>query len=63
MADNKLSWSELRRLLMERASVSEKDATAFMNGLQSQLIEALKTDKQVRITGLGTFRLQPVSSR
>lgn len=63
MADNKLSWSELRRLLMERASVSEKDATAFMNGLQSQLIEALKTDKQVRINGLGTFRLQPVASR
>jgi len=63
MADNKLSWTELRRVLMDRAGVSEKDATGFLNAFQSQLIEALKQDKQARINGLGTFRLQPVAAR
>ena len=63
MADNKLSWTELRRVLMDRAGVSEKDATGFLNAFQSQLIEALKQDKQARINGLGTFRLQPVAAQ
>lgn len=63
MAEDKLIWSELRRALMTRASVSEKDATSFLNAFQTQLIEALKEDKQVKINGLGTFRLQPVAPR
>ena len=63
MAENKLIWSELRRTLAERANVSEKDATSFLNAFQSQIVEALKQDKQVKINGLGTFRLQPVAAR
>ena len=63
MAEDRLSWSELRRLLTERTNISEKEVGAFMNGLQSQLVEALKQDKQVRLNGLGTFRLQPVAAR
>ena len=63
MAEDRLSWSELRRLLAERTNMSDKEVSAFMSGLQSQLVEALKQDKQVRINGLGTFRLQPVAAR
>ena len=63
MADNKLSWSELRRTLMTRAGVSEKEANAFLNAFQSQLVEALKQDKQVKVNGLGTFKLQGVAPR
>ena len=63
MAESKLSWSELRRALMVRAGVSEKDATAFLNAFQSQLVEALKKDKQVKVNGLGTFKLQGVAPR
>ena len=63
MAENKLSWTELRRALAIRAGVSEKEANLFLTALNSQLIEALKTDKQVKINGLGIFRLQGVAPR
>jgi nucleoid DNA-binding protein len=63
MADNKLSWTELRRTLASRADVSEKEANAFLNAFNTQLIEALKQDKQLKINGLGTFRLQAVAAR
>ncbi|MBQ3914396.1 MAG: HU family DNA-binding protein [Paludibacteraceae bacterium] len=59
----KLSWSELRRALAVRAGVSEKTAGAFLNGLVNQLINGLKSDKQVKINGLGTFKLQAVAPR
>ena len=63
MAENKLSWTELRRALATRAGVSEKEANLFLNAFNAQLIEALKVDKQVKINGLGIFRLQAVASR
>ena len=63
MAENKLSWSELRRALAARAGVSEKEANAFLNAFQTQLVEALKQDKQVKVNGLGTFKLQAVAPR
>lgn len=62
MAD-KLSWTELRRALASRTGVSEKKAGAFLNAFQGQLLEALKTDKQVKINGLGTFKVQAVAPR
>ena len=63
MADTKLSWTELRRALAARAGVKEAEANAFLNALNAQIIEALKTDKQVKINGLGTFKLQSVAPR
>ena len=62
MAD-KLSWTELRRALASRAGVTEKVAGTFLNALAEQLKEGLRTDKQVKINGLGTFRLQAVAPR
>ena len=62
MAD-KLSWTELRRALAIRAGVSEKKAGAFLQAFQVQLVEALKQDKQVKINGLGTFKLQSIAPR
>lgn len=59
----KLIWSELRRVLAARADVSEKDANAFLTALNAQIIEALKRDKQIKINGLGTFKLQAVAPR
>lgn len=63
MTDNKLSWTELRRALANRAGVTEKEANAFLSAFNAQLIEALKKDKQVKINGLGMFRLQTVAAR
>lgn len=62
MAD-KLSWTELRRALASRAGVTEKVAGTFLNALAEQLKEGLRTDKQVKINGLGTFKLQAVAPR
>ena len=59
----KLSWTESRRALSTRADVSEKDANAFLTAFSSQLIEALKSDKLVKINGLGIFKLQAVAPR
>ena len=59
----KMSWTELRKQLAKRAGVSEKEAGAFWNAFNSQLVEALKRDKQVKINGLGTFKLQAVAPR
>ena len=63
MADNKLSWTELRRALANRAGVTEKEANLFLNAFNAQLVEALKNDKQVKINGLGIFRLQTIAPR
>jgi len=59
----KLIWSELRRMLATRADVSEKEANAFLTALNAHVIDALKRDKQVKINGLGTFKLQAVAPR
>ena len=59
----KLIWTELRRSLATRAGVSDKVAGSFLSSFNAQLIEALKTDKQVKVNGLGTFKLQAVSAR
>ena len=59
----KLSWSELRRAIATRAGVNEKTAGVFLNALTSQLLEGLRTDKAVKINGLGTFKLQAVAPR
>ena len=59
----KLIWSELRRMLATRADVSEKDANTFLTALNAHIIDALKRDKQVKINGLGTFKLQAVAPR
>lgn len=59
----KLIWSEMRRMLATRADVSEKDANTFLTALNAHIIDALKRDKQVKINGLGTFKLQAVAPR
>ena len=62
MAD-KLSWTELRKALASRAGASEREARAFLEALNTHIIEGLKQDKQVKINGIGTFRLQTVAPR
>ena len=63
MAENRLSWTELRRALADRAGVTEKEANAFLSAFNAQLIEGLKSDKLVKVNGLGSFKLQAVAPR
>ena len=62
MAD-KLSSTDLRRAVMARTGASEKEVALFHNALKEQIIAALRQDNQVKINGLGTFRLQAMSPR
>lgn len=62
MAD-KLSSTDLRRAVMARTGASEKEVALFHNALKEQIIAVLRQDNQVKINGLGTFRLQAISPR
>ena len=63
MANDKLTWTELRKAVAEYANTSEQEAGQFLNALLEGVVEGLKTDKQVRIKGLGSFSLKAVAPR
>ena len=59
----KLSWTELRKSIAERINADEKEVAAFMSALIPAITKALREDRQVKITNLGTFKLQSVAPR
>ena len=63
MANDKLTWTELRNAVAEYANTSEQEAGQFLNALLEGIVEGLKTDKQVKIKGLGSFTLKAVAPR
>ena len=63
MANDKLTWTELRKTVAEYANTSEQEAGQFLSALLEGVVEGLKTDKQVKIKGLGSFALKPVAPR
>lgn len=63
MANEKLTWAELRKAVAEYANTSEQEAGEFLNALLDGVVEGLKSDKQVKIKGLGSFSLKAVAPR
>ena len=63
MANDKLTWTELRKAVAEYANTSEQEAGQFLNALLEGVVEGLKTDKQVKIKGLGSFSLKAIAPR
>ena len=63
MANDKLTWQELRKAVAEQANTSEQEAGQFLNALLNGLVEGLKKDKQVKVKGLGNFSLKAVAPR
>ena len=63
MANDKLTWLELRKAVAEYANTSEQEAGQFLSALLEGVVEGLKTDKQVKIKGLGSFSLKAVAPR
>ena len=63
MANEKLIWLELRKAVAEYANTSEQEAEQFLDALLDGIVEGLKTDKQVKIKGLGNFSLKAVAPR
>ena len=63
MANDKLTWLELRKAVAEYANTSEQEAGQFLNALLDGVMEGLKEDKQVKIKGLGSFALKSIAAR
>ncbi len=63
MANEKITWSELRAAVARMSGGSVAESGAFLEALIGAVTEGLKEDKSVRIKGLGTFNLKPVAPR
>ena len=63
MANEKITWSELRKAVAEMAGTSEQEATNFLNALVDAILVGLKEDQQVKLKGIGTFALKAMAAR
>lgn len=63
MADNKLNNVHLRQAIIDRTDATEREANLFLRVLVEQIIAGLQGGEQIRINGLGTFRLQEMAPR
>ena len=63
MAEEKMTIVDLRKALAKQTGVEEALAGAFLTQLTAVIKDGLKQDKQVRISGLGTFKLSWVEPR
>ena len=63
MANEKLTWAELRKAVAQIANVSEQESEQFLNALVDATLNGLENDKQVKIKGIGTFALKAIAPR
>lgn len=57
MAEEKITIVDLRKSVARHAGLPEEQVGRFFSALFPEIIEGLKKDKSVRISGLGTFKL------
>ena len=63
MAEEKITIVDLRKAIAKQTQIEEAQVGAFLNLLIATIKEGLQKDKTVRISGLGTFKLQWVEPR
>ena len=63
MAEEKLTLNELKRIISKQMSFPEETASRFLAALIPAIIDGLRTDQQVRISGLGSFKLVRIAPR
>lgn len=63
MANEKLTWNDLRKAVALMSGASEQECGIFLNALLDTITKGLKEDKVVRIKGIGTFTLKSVAPR
>lgn len=63
MANDKMTWVELRKAVAQAANTTEQEADMFLNALLAEITNGLRTDKQVKVKGIGTFSLKWVAPR
>lgn len=59
----KSTLQAIAAVIADRYELKSSDATAFVAAFFDQIREGLAQDKQVKVSGLGTFKLQPVKAR
>ena len=60
---SKVSIAELASVLMEKHGLKRTEAELFIRQFVGVINEGLKSDKSVKVKGLGTFKVQAVSAR
>jgi nucleoid DNA-binding protein len=63
MANEKLTWMDLRKSIAQMAGIGEQVTGLFMDALIDAITEGLQKDGQVKIKGIGTFALKPMAAR
>ncbi|MBQ5680760.1 MAG: HU family DNA-binding protein, partial [Bacteroidaceae bacterium] len=61
--ENKITLSQLARTLAQKMGMPQKKAEAFLKEFFDSIAENVKTDKLVKVKGLGTFKLIDVNDR
>lgn len=59
----KITWAELRKAVAKQLGAKEEEINRFMQAYSAAMEQALQTDKQFKITNLGTFKVQDVAAR
>ena len=63
MAEEKITIVDLRKAIAKQTEIEEAQVNAFLNQLIATIKDGLRKDKLVKISGLGTFKLQWVEPR
>ena len=63
MAEEKITIVDLRKAIAKQTEIEEALVNAFLNQLIATIKDGLRKDKLVKISGLGTFKLQWVEPR
>ena len=63
MANEKMTWAELRKAVAQMAGTTEQEAGDFLNAMIDGIIAGLQEDQQVKIKGIGTFALKEMAAR
>lgn len=58
-----MTTTQFIKVVAEKAEISQKDAKAYLNALVDAITEATTAGEDVRISGLGTFKVTEVPER
>ena len=59
----KLTLSDIATVLVKKNKLSAKEAEAFVSAIFDVIRQGLETDQQVKVRGLGTFKIIGVEAR
>jgi len=60
---NIVKLNDLAKKMAEKFNLTKKDATDILGFLVSQITDALKSGQQVKLAGLGTFKVRERKAR